>query len=432
MKILKKCILIFIVINLLQSFVYGKTLVFPPYGHSHGIRKATQAHLFMFLPFTRFKNPQGLAAAKMISRDDTTTENDDDEVVVYGVNSGKHQIIYNISMWGLATYGREGDGVGRFKNPKGVACDPKGNVYVADTDNNRVVHLFNPNKYVEWVKSFNGAGTNDQGLQSPSQIGLSEDGRIYVSDTKNNRIVVFDSTGKIQNKFFGNDSITFSQGPTTLAIADGTSKFSFFRKEQFIFCADKNGKRLWCIDFNGRVKKIISISEGYTAGYAAIDYYHNIWITDKNKHCILKYDNKLQLLDIFGSYGKEDNQFIEPRGIAIWKRYGQTFIAEKNGAQYYWIGTDLKRKELRTDTRKNYYIINTDLTEYSYVSFYYVKNNDTTTLIKNHFIFPGNKTIHARINKQLVLSGGLYVFRIEPTYSSHSFYHWDYPLKFVK
>jgi hypothetical protein len=37
----------------------------------------------------------------------------------------------------------------------------------------------------------------------------------------------------------------------------------------------------------------------------AIDYYHNYWITDKNRHCVLKFDHDLNLLDIFGSHVQE-------------------------------------------------------------------------------------------------------------------------------
>jgi hypothetical protein len=31
----------------------------------------------------------------------------------------------------------------------------------------------------------------------------------------------------------------------------------------------------------------------------------------------------------------------EPRGITLWRRFGQIFITERSGAQYFWIGTDI-------------------------------------------------------------------------------------------
>ena len=389
----------------------------------------------IFLPFRYFKDPQGLATAKMAARDNPETEKDDDEVVVYGVNSGCHQLIYNTSMWGLDSYGKKGGKEGEFLFPKGVACDPQGNVYVVDAGNNRIVRLFNPKRKVAWIKTFNGKGSADSGLKEPSQVGLDEKGRIYVTDTGNRRIVVFDSTGTILQTISGDSSNQFVNGPATLAIADGRSRWSYFRREQLIFCADKGGKRLWKIDFNGKVKKVAAIPEGYTAFYGAIDYYHNFWVTDKGNHCVLKFDHNLNLLDIFGSYGKGDNQFMEPRGIAIWKRYGQTFIAEKTGAQYYWVGADLKKIGFWQIENTDNFVINTSLTEYSKVSLFSVIGSDTTEIINRRFLHAGeiahsftSNTIQNLQNFNTEKKPNSFVFRIEPTYSSFTYFHTDYPI----
>ncbi len=421
------CVSIIVLAVIFQ--VSGNSLVFPPYGHSHGIRKATQGHLFLFLPFARFVDPQGLATAKMDARDDPSTENDDDEVVVYGVNSGRHQLIYNTSMWGLATYGKKGSGKNQFRFPKGITCDPKGNVYVVDAGNNRIVHLFNPQKKVSWVKSFSGEDGSRAGLKEPMQVALDAAGMIYVTDTGNRRIVVFDSSGNVIRKIAPADTLSFDEGPTTLAVADGSFRHSYYRRERVIFCADRKGKRLWKIDISGKVIKTVPVPQGYAAFYGAVDYYHNFYITDSEKHCILKFDHDLELLDIFGSRGKENNQFIEPRGIAIWKRYGQTFIAEKTGAQYFWVGTGLKQagiwKEENTDT----FFIKTDVSEYSYMSLLFVTGQDTTAIKSKQFTMPGERVFPFTRDDARSLKGGKFIFRIEPTYSSYTYYHWDYPIK---
>ena len=147
----------------------SQSLVEPPYLHSYGIRKATPAKLFMFFgPITQFDDPEGLATAKMKSRDDPKTIQDDDEVVVYGVNSGRNQLIYNTSMWTLGLYGSKGSGDNQFLSPRGVAIDENGNVYVVDSGNNRVVQLFNPKKEVRWVHAFTGKSATDPGLLAPA------------------------------------------------------------------------------------------------------------------------------------------------------------------------------------------------------------------------------------------------------------------------
>lgn len=412
---------------LLASVGFTESLVFPPYGHSYGIRKATPKHLFMFFgPFAKFDDPQGLATAKMVARDNPEKKGDDDEVVVYGVNSGNHQLIYNTSMWTLATYGKEGVGEGQFKFPKGIATDPEGNVYVADYGNNRVVHLFNPKREVEWVKAFDGKSEDDPGLNRPCQVALDSEGNVYVTDKGNGRIVVFSSSGTIQ-KVVGKG--TFEQGPTAIAVADGRDRWSRNKKDRFLFCTDRNGRRLWKIALDGTVLNSVNLPGTHQASYAAVDYYHSVWITDQMSHAILKFDRNLELLEIFGSRGTGDNQFVEPRGIAIWKRYGQTFIAEKTGAQYFWIGVDLKSSSLtRIDSLQ--YDLRADLTDYGFLSLFTTHGSDTVFFLRKRVMAPGGDTIRFKDRKGLL--GSQATLRLEPTYSSYTYEHWLYPVRVQK
>lgn len=413
---------------LLITAIDSETLVFPPYGHSYGIRKAKPAHLFMLLgPRTFFDDPQGLATTRLEAWEDTTTKKDDDEVVVYGVNSGRHQIIYNTSMWTLGLYGEKGEGIDQFCNPKGVAADPKGNVYVADSGNNRVVHLFNPGKELRWEKSFNGKFSTDKGLKGPSRISLDQSGNVYVTDPGNSRIMVFTKDGELLRKIPSANDYSFEKGPTALVVADGASRWSHFKKEHVIFCADLNGTRLWKIDLKGNVIKRTILPEKYQASYAATDYYHNIWLTDTYNHCVLKYDHNLQLLDIFGSYGTGDNQFVEPRGIAIYQRFGQVFIAEKKGAQYYWIGTDLKSYELSRQ-RPGKYDLTVNATEFSFVTLFSVSGNDTSFLLKKRMILPGGYRIPVFQAGPEIITQKQLKLKIEPTYSSYTYNAWFFPV----
>jgi DNA-binding beta-propeller fold protein YncE len=410
--------------------VLCQSLVEPPYLHSYGIRKATSAKLFIFFgPFTTFSDPQGIATAKMKSRDDPKTDKDDDEVVVYGVNSGRNQIIYNTSMWTLGLFGSKGSGKDRFLSPKGIAADPDGNVYVADCGNNRIVHLFNPKRDVHWVNDFTGRTATDPGLVSPSQVGLDKKGRIYVTDPGNRRVVVFSPGGGAVSQIIpANNQFVFDQGPSMLAIADGAEQWSFFTMEHSIFCADKGGKRLWKINVLGTVEKQALMPSGHAAGYAAIDYFHNLWVTDRNNHCVLKFDHNLELLDIFGSYGDGKNQFIEPRGIALWKRYGQVFIAEKNGAQYYWIGTDLKAKSLRKISG-NTYTLSLALTECSYVSLYAAVAKDTQWVFNRWMVSAGKPDLPFEDRMHILTQNRQCVLKVEPTYSSFSYFKLDFPVQ---
>jgi hypothetical protein len=407
----------------------AESLVFPPYMHSYGIRKATPAHLFMFFgASTKFNNPQGLATARLDSWDDPDTKKDDDEVTVYGVNSGEHEIIYNTSMYKLSLFGKKGTGEGCFLFPKGVCADSKGNVYVADSGNNRIVHLFNPKANLEWVSAFNGNGESSRVLQGPMQVGLDENGFIYATDAVSRCIFVFLKDKKLYKTIPSENSRNiFIDAPRALAIADGKNRWSHFTNERLLYCADSSGRRIWKIDINNNSLKSNKLPEGFQASYGAVDYYHNYWITDTKKHCILKYDHNLELLDIFGNYGTKDNQFIEPRGIAIYKRYGQVFIAEKKGAQYYWVGTHYKSGLLKKldNTRYN---LTVKATEYSFVTLFSTNGKDTAYFVKKWMIAPDSTVLVINDSQDKITNNNIFL-KIEPTYSSYTFSSWVYPIK---
>jgi DNA-binding beta-propeller fold protein YncE len=384
-----------------------------------------------FGPLTTFKNPQGLATAKMIARDDPATEDDDDELVVYGVNAGRHQLIYNTSMWGLAMYGSRGSGKDQFLHPRGVATEPHGNVFVADSGNNRVVHLFNPLRTVEWVRSYRAEGGKGGGLKGPTQVALDDRGLVYVCDGGNRRIVVFDTLGLVHRRIVPKGG-TFADGPRALAVADGRYRWSHFRREQALFCADRAGRRVWKFSLDGNVLRQVDMPGQHRASYGAIDYYHNFYVTDTRNHCVIKFDHNLELLDIFGEHGTGDNQFVEPRGIAIWKRYGQMFIAERKGAQYFWVGTDCTERSIAT-AGADTYRISLRLTEYGFVSLLCPSGSDTTFYVRKRMVYPGKQQVMFRA--PAATSPGQcasLLLRVEPTYSSYTYYHWDYPLNVAR
>jgi NHL repeat len=88
--------------------------------------------------------------------------------------------------------GREGDGAGELDGPAGVATDPSGDVYVADTDNDRIEE-FSPAG--AFIKAIGMAGSGAGQLNGPLGVAADSSGDVYVADTENNRIDEFSAAG---------------------------------------------------------------------------------------------------------------------------------------------------------------------------------------------------------------------------------------------
>ena len=349
------------------SDVPPTTLVFPTFLHSWGMHKATTRHLFLFVGLkTKFDDPQGLAAVRLRAWDDPSTEFDDDELTVYGVNSGSHNIIYNTSMFSLGVYGEEGEGEGQFRDPRGIAADQDGNVYVADMGNHRVVQLFNTGHELIWVGTVGSAGDAPGHFRFPFGVALDSQGRFYVTDTANHRIQIFDDQGQFLRQISGDLS-----DPKGIAVIDSAERWSYYG--QTCLCVvDSGGRRLQKFSAQGVLLQRTSCQQTGMPearfGYVAIDYYGNVWVTDERNHCLHKFDRQLNFVVSFGREGKNDREFISPRGLAIWRRFGQVFVAEEAGAQYYWVGVDLLCPQIRSVGERGGLTISFVLTERAYLT----------------------------------------------------------------
>jgi len=322
------------------------TLVYPPFRHCLGIHRATSFHLFIYLGRrTRFNEPAGLAAVKLRSKDDPSTEADDDELSVFGLNSGECEIIYNTSLYEVQVYGECGSGPGQFRNPLGIAADDRGTVVVADTGNDRVVRLAYVDDRLQFVKAFGSTGSGERQLRGPSQIALGGSGTVYVSDTGNDRIVMMTLMGEPIGSISGDAEAGVAlEGPTGLAVVEGDDPW-IARGRDFMVVSDRGGRRLLKLTRDGRLSAAVEAADlpvrDASFGYLAIDFYGNVYATDRANSMIHKFDSKLRHVTSFGRPGTDDRELDEPRGIAIWRRFGQVFVTERAGAQYFWIGTEI-------------------------------------------------------------------------------------------
>ena len=322
------------------------TLVHPPFGHCLGMYRVTAFHAFLYLgASTSFNEPAGLTAVKLDALDDPSTTSDDDELTVYGLNSGECEIIFNTSLVNVETYGDCGDGRGQFRDPLGIAADSRGNVFVADTGNHRIVRLLHKDAQMEFVRSFGSEGHGELQFSTPSQVALGSSGTLYVTDTGNDRVVVMTSIGQWLQEIRGDDKgeLTFDQ-PVGLAVVEANDPW-ISRRQDFIVVSDRGGDRLVKISREGKLLGTAAAADlplpSVRFDALAIDYYGNVYVTDRPNDRIHKFDSHLRYLTSIGNSGSGGTEMDEPRGITLWRRFGQIFVTERSGAQYFWIGTDI-------------------------------------------------------------------------------------------
>ncbi|PRX59211.1 DNA-binding beta-propeller fold protein YncE [Cohnella sp. SGD-V74] len=113
---------------------------------------------------------------------------------VYVADSGNHRV-QKLTLSGNAwsewvkSGGGPGTGLGEFLTPTGIALDSIGNVYVTDSVNHRVQKLtVSTNGWSEWKKSGAGSGIGLGEFDSPFGIAVDGNGNMYVADSTNNRI----------------------------------------------------------------------------------------------------------------------------------------------------------------------------------------------------------------------------------------------------
>lgn len=321
------------------------TIVFPSFLHTLGVRKATKTHLYLFVKNrVQVRDPQGIAAVRLHSWDDPARTQDDDEITVYGVNSGQNVVIYNTSMNSIGVYGLYEKGERALKGSTGITAHADGDVYLADTGNDRIVHFFNPKRELQFVRALGRRGKAPGEFTAPRGVALTAGKLLFVADTENHRVQVF--RDDVLQQSWGEAGRNGSQlwRPEGIAATDISEPWSYY-KDSFVVVVDLDGKRLQKFSLDGRyiAGKRVEEFDAPSAdlNYCAIDYYSNIYVTDTATHCLHKFDRQLNYLCRYGRYGEGDKEFIEPRGIAIYKRFGQVLIVEKEAAQYYWVGTDI-------------------------------------------------------------------------------------------
>ena len=87
-------------------------------------------------------------------------------------------------------------GINDFSNPQDLFVDQNHNIFLADTDNNRILKI---NEQFELIKEYKEFRYQDEvtTLQKPNGIFVDKDGRLYIADTEQNRVLIAEEDGTV-------------------------------------------------------------------------------------------------------------------------------------------------------------------------------------------------------------------------------------------
>ena len=263
-----------------------------------------------------FSDPFGVAVAK--------------DRTVYVSDAGESNRIRKIAPDGSVTTlagGSEGyaDGVGpaaSFNTPSGLALGPGGNLFVADTANNRIRKI-TPDGQVSTVAGDGSAGYVDgpaakAQFNGPIGLAVSEGGDIYVADTYNDVIRMITTEGEV----------TTIAGAATPGYADGEQKSALFDTpcgivivNNTLIVADTGNDRLRRVSAKGNVTTLPVQDLSSPIGLA-VSHDNYLYVTELDRSRVLQVapDGVARVIAGDGpgfADGSDAGRFNQPTGIAI-------------------------------------------------------------------------------------------------------------------
>ncbi len=206
-----------------------------------------------------------------------------------------------------------GTSVIQLVHPTAVGFDPSGNLWVADTGNNRILEFkapFTTREEASLVIGQTGfttptAGNGPSGLSSPSGLTFDPSGNLWVADTSNNRVLEFSppfSSGMDAAIAIGQGSLTSNSGGAGGNQLQGPSSLAFDVYGN-LWVADRGNSRV--LEFTGSFSTGIAATTvlgqstfGSTAGATiqsgmnaptgvSTDHSGNVWVADTANNRVL-------------------------------------------------------------------------------------------------------------------------------------------------
>ncbi len=208
----------------------------------------------------------------------------------------------------LRTWGTKGDKPGQFRSPSGIAVDEDAYIYVSDTKNHRI-QVFNAGG--AFVRNFGQKGDGDREFSSPAGIAVRR-GLLYVADTGNNRVQILTTDGIFVREITVSGEKDAMNAPTAVAIDTQNRIYVLDTDNNKIRIFDSNGAQLLQFGSGGRG------AEGFDSPLGmAVDGYGAVYVSDTGNYKLKKFDQHGKLVASAGSEGDGPGRFRQLFGLAV-------------------------------------------------------------------------------------------------------------------
>lgn len=177
---------------------------------------------------------------------------------------------------------------GNFVRPSSLSIDPQGNIYVADTGNNRIVKFSSEGKLLGEV---GGYGWGALEFDRPHDVSATSGLNIYVADYGNHRVQRFDrSFNYISTLYTREDAEALKRFgyPTAVAVS----------KQGDLYIADGENNRILKITPFNTVERTFG---GFDAGLGRLVRPRQIEIGSEDRVYVLD-ERQVVVFDYFGNY----------------------------------------------------------------------------------------------------------------------------------
>ena len=264
-----------------------------------------------------FSDPFGIAVAK--------------DGTIYVADAGEKNLIHKISREGTITTFSTG-----FNTPSALAIDANGNLYVADTSNNRIGKVA-PDGTVSTIAGDGTAGYLDgpaaqARFNGPVGIAVDTRGNVFVADTYNDRIRMISTDGQVST-VAGAGSPGYADGDRNTALFDTPCGIAVAQDGTLII-ADTGNDRLRRIDKDGNVSAFTVNGESLSSPIGlALTHDNVLYVTELNRSRVLQVtpDGSAHVIAGRGpgfADGVDNARFNQPTAVAIDPTGGSLYVVD--------------------------------------------------------------------------------------------------------